>query len=87
VDVIALPSGNAFVSWVERAPDGAEARARIVRPNGYKALAIVIAKTSGGVPRMKMSGDEVVITWTDSRNVRKVRTAIMRITGSYRSLH
>jgi hypothetical protein len=78
VDIVALPSGNAFVSWVERTEGGAEARARILRPDGAGAPAIVVAETSSGVPRMKVSGEEVVIAWTDSRNVRKVRTAILK---------
>jgi hypothetical protein len=82
VDIIALPSGNALVSWVERTPDGAEVRTRIMRPDGAKAPAVVIAETSSGVPRIKMSGDEVVIAWTDSPNVRKVRTAILSMTGN-----
>jgi hypothetical protein len=82
VDIIALPSGNALVSSVERTPGGAEVRARIVRPDGTKAREIVVAETSSGVPRMKMSGEEVVIAWMDSRNVRKVRTAILRMTGN-----
>ena len=79
VDVIALPSGNAFVSWVERTSGRAEVRARIVRTDGSKAPAIAVAESSSGVPRMKMSGNEVVIAWTDSQN-RKVRTAILRMT-------
>jgi hypothetical protein len=79
VDIIARPSGNAYVSWVERTPSGAEVRVRVVRPGRSKAPAIVVAESSSGVPRMKMSGDEVVITWTDSQN-RKVRTAILRMT-------
>jgi hypothetical protein len=82
VDIIAHPSGNAFVSWVERTPGGAQVRARIVRPDRSKAPAIVVAETSSGIPRMKMSGEEVVIAWTDSRNIRKVRTAILRMTSS-----
>jgi hypothetical protein len=82
VNISALPSGNALVSWAERTPGGAEVRARVVRPDGSKAPAVVIAETSSGVPRMKMSGDEVVIAWTDSRNVRKVRTAIPSMTGN-----
>ena len=82
VDVIALPSGKALVSWVERTPGGTRVRARIVRPDGSKASAIVIAEASSGVPRMKVYGDEVVIAWTDSRNTRKVRTAILRMTGN-----
>src|SRR5262245_29430711 len=44
VDVIALPSGKALVSWVERTPGGTRVRARIVRPDGSKASAIVIAE-------------------------------------------
>jgi hypothetical protein len=82
VDIVALPSGNAFVGWVERTPDGAEVRACIVRPDGSKSPAIIVPETSSGVPRMKVSGDEVVIAWTDSRNIRKVRTAILRMTGN-----
>src|SRR5262245_38966751 len=78
MDIIALASGNAFVSWVERTPGGAEVRARVVRPDGSKASTVVVAESPSGVPRMKMSGDEVVIAWTDSQN-RKVRTAILRM--------
>jgi hypothetical protein len=79
VDIIALPSGNALVSWVERTSGGAEIHARIVKADRSKAPAIVVAETSIGVPRMKMSGDEVVIAWTDSRNIKKVCTAILRM--------
>jgi hypothetical protein len=82
VDVIAIPSGNTFVSWVEKTPDGAEVRARIVRPDGSKEPTTVVAESSSGVPRMKMSGDEVIVAWTDSPNIRKVRTAIVRVTGN-----
>ena len=79
VDIIALPSGNALVSWVERTSGGAEVHARIVKADRSKAPAIVVAETSIGVPRMKMSGDEVVMAWTNSRNIKKVRTAILRM--------
>lgn len=82
VDVIALPSGNAFVSWGKKTPDGVGVRARIVRPDQTKAPEIVVAETSSGFPHMKMSGDEVIIAWTDSRTARKVRTAILRMTGN-----
>jgi hypothetical protein len=78
VDIIALPSGNAVVSWAERTPSGTEVRARIVKPNGSTAPTIVVAETASGVPHMKMSGDEVIIAWTDSQNTGKVRTAILR---------
>lgn len=82
VDIIALPSGNAFVSWVERTPTGTDVRARIVRPDRSKAPAIVVAQTrSSGLPRMTLSGDELVIAWMDSGDINKVRTAIVRMTA------
>jgi len=80
VDIIALPSGSALVGWVERTPAGSEVRARIVRPDRSKAPSIVVARTtSSGVPRMKMSGDELIVAWTDSGN--KVRSAILKMSG------
>lgn len=87
VDIIALPSKNAFVSWVERTPNGTEIRARLVRPDRSKAPAIVVVQTGPnarptGFPRMKMSGDEVVIAWMDSLNTGKVRTSILKMTGN-----
>jgi hypothetical protein len=48
MDVIALPSGNALVSWVERTPGGPEVRARVVRPDGSKAPAMVVTELSSG---------------------------------------
>jgi hypothetical protein len=82
VEIIALPSGDAFVGWVERASSGTEVRARLVRPDRSKAPSIVVAQTgSSGVPRMRMSGDELIIAWTDSLGLTKVRTAILRMTG------
>lgn len=77
VDIIALPSRNALVSWVERTPNGTEVRARIVRPDGSTAPAILVAEKTSGIPRMTLSGDEVVIAWTDAQDRGKVHTAIL----------
>jgi hypothetical protein len=82
VDIIALPSGNAVVSWAERTPNGTEVRARIMKPDGSEAPVIVVAKTSSGVPHVQMSGDEVIIAWTDSGDTSKSRTAILSMTGN-----
>ena len=86
VDIIALSSRDALVSWVERTAQGAEVRARIVNTNGVKALPIVVSATnparSSGFPRMEKSGDEVIFAWTDSGKVGKVRTAILKMTGN-----
>jgi hypothetical protein len=77
VDVIALSSGNAVVSWAERTPSGTEVRARMIRPDRSTAPAIVVAEKSSGASRMQMSGDEVIIAWTDSGDKSRVRTAIL----------
>ena len=61
VDVVAFASGGAVISWAERTPGGTEVRARIVKPDGSTDPPIVVAEASIGDPRMKMSGDEVVI--------------------------
>lgn len=84
VDVIALPSKKALVSWVERTDKGAEVRARLVRLDGTRGPSLVVSDTSparsSGFPRMKKSGDEVVFAWTDAGKVGKVRTAILKLT-------
>jgi len=82
VDVVAFASGGAVISWAERTPGGTEVRARIVKPDGSTDPAIVVAEASSGDPRMKMSGDEVVIAWADSQTTSKVRTAILSMTGN-----
>jgi hypothetical protein len=48
VDIIALPSGNALISWVEKTPGGAEVHARIIAPDGAKKPAMAIAESSTG---------------------------------------
>jgi hypothetical protein len=86
VDIESLPNRDAFVTWVERTPQGAEIRGRIVKPNGAKTMPLLQFETnparSSGFPRIAVSGDELVIAWTDSRNASKVRTAILKLTGN-----
>jgi hypothetical protein len=86
VDIESLPNRDAFVTWVERTPQGAEIRGRIVKPNGAKTIPLLQFETnparSSGFPRIAVSGDELVIAWTDSRNASKVRTAILKLTGN-----
>ena len=85
VDIVSLPNNDALVSWIERTPKGAEIRGRIIKPNGAKTLPFIQFETnparSSGFPRMELAGDEVVLAWTDSTNVSKVRTAIIKLTG------
>ena len=46
VDITSLLSGEALVTWVERTPNGAELRTRVVRRDGSKAPALVVAPGS-----------------------------------------
>ena len=82
VDVIALPSGKAVVSWAERTPSGMQVRVRTVKSDGSKASMIIVTQTASGTPRIQRSGDEVFIAWTDSEDNGKVHTAILRTNGS-----
>jgi hypothetical protein len=83
VDVVALNSGAALVSWLEKTDKGAQVRVRRVNPDGTRLTSIVVSETStarsSGFPRMELTGNQVVITWTDASNGGKVRTALMKL--------
>jgi BNR repeat-like domain len=66
VGVAVLDSGSAVVSWVERGDQGVQVRARQVDADGTRHPSLLIGTTSSGnFPRMKRSGESVVITWTE----------------------
>ena len=79
VDVVALESGGAVVTWIEKTAKGGEVRARQVESNGKIHDPITIGKTSvgndSGFPRAERSGNSIVFAWTDTEDNR-VRTAI-----------
>ncbi len=83
VDVLALPSGGALVSWLEKTDKGAQVRLRRINADGSRQPSMIVSETStarsSGFPRMEISGNRVVIAWTDSSNGGKVKTALMRI--------
>ncbi len=85
VDVRTLPSGAAIVSWLEKTETGAQVRVRRIDSDGTRQNSIVVSETStaraSGFPRMELSGNRVVIAWTDSSNGGKVRTAEMKLPG------
>jgi hypothetical protein len=66
-----LPGGDALVTWLEQADDGAEIRIRRVRPDGTMGPAETVATSTtaraSGFPRMARSGDRLVFAWTDAR--------------------
>jgi hypothetical protein len=82
VDVVSLPSGAAMVSWIEAADSGAEVRLRQVDPDGVLGAPVNISGAlgalSGGLPRMQVSGNEIVMAWTDSAEPSQVRTVAIK---------
>jgi hypothetical protein len=83
VDVVALSSGDALVSWLEQAAEGTQVRIRQVRSSGNLGDPIIASANSkvkfAGVPQMTLSGKQVVVAWTDGDTPSKVRTAAFKI--------
>ena len=78
VDVVALDSGGAVVTWIENTGAGAEVKARQVDAAGKPGEPVTVGKTSAatrsGFPRVEKSGDSIVFVWTDL-DERRIRTA------------
>ena len=83
VDAIALPSGDALVSWLEQAAEGTQVRIREVQSDGTLGDPIIASANSkvkfAGVPQMTMSGKQVVVAWTDGDTPSKVRTVAFKL--------
>jgi hypothetical protein len=83
VDVVALSSGDALVSWLEQAAEGTQVRIREIRSGGTMGDPIIASANSkvkfAGVPQMTLSGKQVVVAWTDGETPSKIRTAAFKI--------
>lgn len=83
VDVVSLASGGAIVSWVERGSQRSEVRVRQVEANGTPGPSSTVSGTSGvqlgAFPRIKRSGNELIVAWTISGDTPSVRTAIVNL--------
>jgi hypothetical protein len=81
VDVVALDSGGAVVTWIEHSNRGGEVRARQVTADGKTMEPVTVGMTSignaSGFPRAERAGDTIVFTWTDT-DKREIRTAVAR---------
>lgn len=79
VDIAALESGGAVVTWIEHTDNGGEVRARQVGSGGQKHEAHTVTKISvgnaSGYPRIERNGKEFVFAWTDTEGGR-IRTAV-----------
>lgn len=79
VGVHLLEDGTALLWWMEmRGPD-AEFMVRRVRSDGNTGLPITVARTaasrSSGFPQLVVTGERVVMAWTDGAKTGRVRTA------------
>jgi hypothetical protein len=83
VDIVALPSGDVLVSWMEQAPEGTQIRVRQVRSAGTLGDPIVASGSTkvkfAGVPQMTLSGKQVIVAFTDGDTPSKVHTAAFKI--------
>src|SRR5215467_16307165 len=82
VEVLSLPSGEAFVSWIERVTDGTpQLHVRQVAANGTPASPVNVSGTmrvaSGGFPKMVASPRGLVLAWTDSADPSRVHTTLV----------
>jgi hypothetical protein len=81
VEVVSLSSGDAVVSWIERTSQGAKVHLRRFAPNGTGTAPLDVSRTFGarssGYPKMAVSGNEIVVTWTDSSEPSQIRTAVV----------
>jgi hypothetical protein len=73
-DVLILDEGGALVCWLEKTKDGAELRARRVRPDGTRDPSFTVAPAavtrSNGVPQMARSKNTIIFTWTGPDGIR-----------------
>jgi len=80
-EVLSLASGDAVVSWIERTAQGPRLHLRRFDSNGVGAAPIDVSKAggvrSGGFPKMVLSGNDIVVAWTDTSEPSHVRTAVV----------
>ncbi|HLM54532.1 MAG TPA: hypothetical protein VK422_00290, partial [Pyrinomonadaceae bacterium] len=72
-DVLLLEDGSAVVCWLERTKEGAEVRARRVRPDGTRGPSVTVAapgaSRSSGFPQMALDRGRLLFAWTSPQGV------------------
>ncbi len=76
VEVLMLDSGEAVVAWMEQADDGADFRVRRVRVDGSLGDSHKVNHSghATGMPRMALSGGEIVFAWTSAGDEKQIVT-------------
>jgi hypothetical protein len=69
------------VSWIERTAQGPRLQIRRYGANGVAAAPIDVSKTagvrSGGFPKMVVTGNELILAWTDTAEPSHIRSAVL----------
>jgi hypothetical protein len=80
-EVVSLASGDALVSWIERTGQGPRLHVRRFDAKGVAAAPIDVSQaggvSSGGFPKMVVSGKDIIVAWTDTTQPSHVRTAVV----------
>jgi hypothetical protein len=82
VGVVMLDGGEALVTWLEGADDGAEIRTRRVGDSAVgpsAALASTLAARASGFPRVARRGAEILFAWTQPGEELTVLTAAAKL--------
>jgi hypothetical protein len=87
VGVGLLKDGGAVVSWVEFANEQSQFKIRRIGSDGGRSAGIGVAGTAdarvGGVPRIAVAGDEILLAWTETAaGASRVRTARATLPGA-----
>lgn len=79
VDLAMAVDGTAWMSWLERTPEGGRLQLRCRQPDGRLAPPRSLANNSGqrsaGVPRIQVLGDDLLVTWVDDLKPMMVKVA------------
>jgi hypothetical protein len=79
VDVLLLPGGDAFVTWIDGAGADTAIVARRVSPAGEPGPVMTIAKATSartsGFPRAAQTGGGTYVAWTDVTPEKRIRIA------------
>ncbi|HEV2862557.1 MAG TPA: sialidase family protein [Pyrinomonadaceae bacterium] len=81
-DVLVLEDGSAVVCWLERTKDGAEVRARRLRPDGTRGPSLTVAapgaSRSSGFPQMAPDRGRLLFAWTSPQGVMTAEADVPR---------
>lgn len=84
-DLLLTDEGAVYVSWLEARDDAGYVMLRQINPGGGLAEAIHVGVTSAsrssGFPRMKKVDDAIILAWTQTEPLVRVRTARVQTGG------